>query len=308
MVRLTPPPPRGRLPANDEIAEVLERVAALLEGQEENPFRVQAYRTAAETIRARLEPVAELSVSGGTDALQQLAGVGPRIARHIDTFVHSGRVPLLEQLEGDASPERLLASVPGIGPKSAREIHLRLGISRLEDLEAAAHDGRLQRIPGFGPRRLMGLRYTLGHMLSRGRRHARQLSAEALRPPVGEVLAVDAEYRRQAQAGQLPTIAPRRFNPAREAWLPILHRDRGGWHYMAAYSNTARAHQFQRQRDWVVIYYDHDDVSGQYTVVTEGSGPLRGRRVVRGREAECREFYDVGPESPRGPRPAPPAP
>jgi hypothetical protein len=45
-------------------------------------------------------------------------------------------------------------------------------------------------------------------------------------------------------------------------------------------------------QDWVVIYfYDHDHAEGQHTVVTETRGPLAGRRVVRGREAECKAHY-----------------
>ena len=92
-----------------------------------------------------------------------------------------------------------------------------------------------------------------------------------------------------AAAGTLRTIAPKRFNPEGAAWLPILHTQRGEWHFTALYSNTARAHELGRTRDWVVIYfYDDHHVEGQHTVVTETRGALAGRRVVRGREAECR--------------------
>jgi len=98
--------------------------------------------------------------------------------------------------------------------------------------------------------------------------------------------------REKAAAGKLPTIAPKRFNPKGEAWLPVLHARRGGWHFTALYSNTATAHRLGRTRDWVVIYfYDGEHAEGQHTVVTETRGPLAGRRVVRGREAECRAWY-----------------
>jgi hypothetical protein len=67
-----------------------------------------------------------------------------------------------------------------------------------------------------------------------------------------------------------------------------LHTSRDGWHLTALYSNTARAHELARTRDWVVIYFHQDDhVEGQRTVVTETHGAQRGLRVVRGREAEC---------------------
>jgi hypothetical protein len=111
-------------------------------------------------------------------------------------------------------------------------------------------------------------------------------------PRLGVLLDVDAEYRRKSARGELALITPRRFNPEGEAWLPVLHSERDGWHFTALYSNTARAHELGRTRDWVVVYYyDHDHHEYQCTVVTEFRGPLRGKRVVRGREQECREFY-----------------
>lgn len=104
------------------------------------------------------------------------------------------------------------------------------------------------------------------------------------------LLDVDREYREAAAADRLPKIAPRRFNPNGEAWLPVLHTQRGDWHFTALYSNTARAHELGRTRDWVVIYAaDRDHAERPYTVVTVTAGPMAGRRVVRGRESECRE-------------------
>jgi hypothetical protein len=106
-------------------------------------------------------------------------------------------------------------------------------------------------------------------------------------PPVEMLLDVDREYRERAAAGELRRIAPRRFNPTGEAWLPILHTQRGQWHFTALYSNTARAHELGKTNDWVVIYfYDGDHRERQRTVVTETRGPLAHSRVVRGREAE----------------------
>jgi putative hydrolase len=130
-------------------------------------------------------------------------------------------------------------------------------------------------------------------MLSRSRPH-RTVAAtgKTEEPPVAMLLDVDREYRAGAEVGTLPTIAPRRFNPSGEAWLPVLHATRNGWHFTALFSNTAQAHQLNRTRDWVVLYfYDDEHVEGQHTVVTETHGPLAGRRVVRGREAQCRAHY-----------------
>jgi ribonuclease BN (tRNA processing enzyme) len=94
------------------------------------------------------------------------------------------------------------------------------------------------------------------------------------------------------RAGRVQVIAPARFNPSHEAWLPVLHAERDGWQFTALYSNTAQAHQLKRTHDWVrIFHYDSENSEGQHTVVTETHGPLGGRRVVRGREMECRGLY-----------------
>ena len=122
-------------------------------------------------------------------------------------------------------------------------------------------------------------------MLARTRRARHQRAVE---PGVDLLLEVDREYREKAERGALPKIAPRRFNPSGAAWLPILHTERGDWGFTALFSNTALAHELGRVRDWVVIYFHKDSgPEGQRTVVTESRRPLAGRRVVRGREAEC---------------------
>ncbi len=86
-------------------------------------------------------------------------------------------------------------------------------------------------------------------------------------------------------------MAPRRFNPNHEAWLPILEMERLGRRYKAMYSNTARAHEMDAVRDWVVIFRESAEEGGQWTVVTSKFGKLRGRRIVRGLERECAEHY-----------------
>jgi putative hydrolase len=105
------------------------------------------------------------------------------------------------------------------------------------------------------------------------------------------LLEVDAEYRRRAAANELPKLAPRRFNPRHEAWLPILRTERQGWSMTVLFSNTARAHELGKIHDWVVIYYQKEGPEAQGTVVTETQGLLQGKRVIRGRERECADFY-----------------
>jgi len=143
----------------------------------------------------------------------------------------------------------------------------------------------LERLPGIGERRAELVRTSLAQMLARTRLPREATSAE---PSVALLLEIDREYRDKAAAGELPTIAPKRFNPAKEAWLPILHTERHGWHVTAMFSNTARAHELGHTKDWVVMFFASEaGDEGQRTVVTETRGEMAGRRVVRGREAEC---------------------
>jgi DNA polymerase (family 10) len=275
-------------PMNAQVANKLEEVAALLEQQKANPFRVQAHRNAASTVRSLPQSVLDLLREEGLAGLDRLPSIGPVLARAIATIVNTGRLPMLDRLRGESDPVALLATVPGIGRKLAERLHDELEIDTLEELEAAAHDGRLEQLPGFGAKRIAGIKDALAARLAwRGRL---QRYSEKL-PPVSELLDVDREYREAAAAGRLYRIAPRRFNPQRQAWLPVLHTWRDGRHYTALFSNTARAHRLGKTRDWVVIYYDGRDGERQATVVTATSGPLAGKRVVRGREAECLQYY-----------------
>lgn len=264
-------------PLNAHIASRLDEVAQILEEQAANPYRVRAYRRAADSLRRQPRPVDEVLREGGLVALEELPGIGESLARSIRALVTTGRLPMLDRMRGESDPLALLRTIPGIGRVTADRLHDELGIETLEDLEAAAHDGRLARRRGFGPKRLAAIRDSLAQRLGRVRRGA----DAAPEPPLAQILDVDAEYRSRAARGTLPRIAPRRFNPSREAWLPVLHTARGERHYTALYSNTARAHRLGTTRDWVVIYVDGAE-ERSYTVVTARHGPLAGRRLVRG--------------------------
>lgn len=284
--------PESTGPSNRDIAEALERVAELLELQDDNPFRVRSYRRAAEEIGGEAMALSELYEAGGRQRLREIPGVGRALSGAIAELLETGRLPLLERLESELAPESAFQRLPGIGPELARRIHDELGVATLEELESAALDGRLLAVEGIGSKRTRGIRDALAGMLARsGRWRWREPSGRRPRPSVDTLLAADDEYRRRAMAGELRRIAPRRFNPEGEAWLPIMEVTREGWELTALFSNTQRARELGRTYDWVVIYYDRDGEHGQCTVVTARRGRLAGRRIVRGRERACRRYY-----------------
>ncbi|MBK7975586.1 MAG: DNA-binding protein [Deltaproteobacteria bacterium] len=285
---------------NRQIAERMRETAELLAAQGANPFRIGAYRRAAATLEAAEQDVGAVFAARGVDGLMALPGVGESIAAAIRELVLTGRWSQLERLRGTLDPTTVFRAIPGVGPALARRLHDALHVDTLEALEAAVHEGRLGSIPGFGPRRVAVVRAGLASLLDRVRSRPRPPAGGALAEPAVEfLLDVDRQYRELAERGLLPTIAPRRLNPAGRAWLPILHTERGPWHFTAIFSNTARAHELGRTHDWVLLYfYDGEHREGQRTVVTETTGLLAGERVVRGREQECKDRHVHRPPAP----------
>jgi len=294
------PEPRSSSPAlapapgtprdNVFVADRLREMALLLQAQGDvNPFRAAAYRRAADTVAGCERSMQTIMDEQGLEGLDALPGVGPGIASAIAEIVHTGHWSRLDRLRGAAGPELVFRTIPGIGPQLALQIHDELGVETLEALETAAYDGRLEALPGIGVRRAAAIRAALTQMLDRSRRarQARPAAPGEVEPAVVDLLEVDHKYRSAAAEGKLPKIAPRRFNPSGEASLPVLHTRLGDWAYTALFSNTARAHELGRARDWVVVYAeDRAHHERQYTVVTATHGRNAGRRVVRGREIE----------------------
>jgi DNA polymerase (family 10) len=136
---------------NNEIADVFEKLADLLEIEGANPFRIRAYRTAAQTVRGYPHRLADL-VEQGAD-LTELSGVGGELADKIRTYVSTGELPALKKAAAHV-PAVLtdLLKISGLGPKRVQALHRSLGIRSLKDLERAARARRVRRVPGFGAR------------------------------------------------------------------------------------------------------------------------------------------------------------
>src|SRR5690349_18358729 len=126
---------------NRQIAQQLMSYAQYLEAREANLYRVRAYRRAAETVLALDRPLADLVAAEGRAGLEELPGIGSHLSYTLEEMVRTGEFRVLNAEGADIDSERVLRSLPGVGPRLARQIHEQLGIRTLEELERSAHDG-----------------------------------------------------------------------------------------------------------------------------------------------------------------------
>jgi DNA polymerase (family 10) len=130
------------------VADVLEQIAAFLELRGENPFRIRAFRTAARAIGSYGGDLRQGLEDGSLAAAK---GVGPATLQIATELINTGRAGLLEELREQIPPGLVeMLAISGLGVAKIRQIHDVLGIESLPDLEAAATDGRLAKLPRFG--------------------------------------------------------------------------------------------------------------------------------------------------------------
>ncbi len=136
--------------SNAELAMIFENMAHMLEILQQNPYRVQAYRNAAGTLRELPEPIEDLHQRG---ELVTLPGFGEALRAKIAEYLLTGRISAYEKLK-DQIPVGLveIMQIPGVGPQRARQLWDELFITSLDELEVAARFGEIRRLKGFGPR------------------------------------------------------------------------------------------------------------------------------------------------------------
>ena len=130
------------------VADVLEQIAAFLELRAENPFRIRAFRTAARAIGTYPGDLRQGLEDGSLAAAK---GVGPATLQIATELINTGHAGLLEELREQIPPGLVeMLSISGLGVAKIRQIHEVLGIESLPELETAALDGRLAKLPRFG--------------------------------------------------------------------------------------------------------------------------------------------------------------
>ncbi len=134
--------------SNAWIYQLFSEMADLLELSEANPFKVRAYRRAAQTIDGLSEDVADRAAQG---TLEEIPGIGRDLALKIGEFLAGGTIAELEELRATVPPVLVrMIRIPGLGPKNALRLHRELALTRLEELEQACRQDRVAALKGFG--------------------------------------------------------------------------------------------------------------------------------------------------------------
>ena len=134
---------------NDELAEIFDEIADMLQLRDDNFYHQRAYRVAAESLRDYPTPIAELP----RDQLRTIRGIGPNLAARLATLLDTGELPLLTELR-EKYPRSLLElkNIPGLGTNRIKILAELFNIRSREDLKHAVEKGSIAKLRGFGPR------------------------------------------------------------------------------------------------------------------------------------------------------------
>ncbi len=135
---------------NVAIARILREIADLLEIKDENPFKIRAYRNAADIASNHPHAFAKLDERG----LREIPGIGKDLASRIHEIAQTGDTPYHRELLAEFPPSILdVLRLQGVGPKTVATLYRELGIRTIEDLERAAADGRIRALRGMGAKK-----------------------------------------------------------------------------------------------------------------------------------------------------------
>ena len=184
--------------SNEDIAELFESMASLLELKGDTIFKIRAYQRAARTIENLSFPLSQ-AVEQGED-LKKIPGVGKAISDKIKEFLDTGRVSAHQKLIADLPTGVLdLMGIPGIGPKTAMLLTQELGVSSIEEVREAIHDGRVATLPRMGHKAADAVL-----------RHIEAMPTKSSRTPIGQALSLAEEvvHQLRAECPELVSLFP----------------------------------------------------------------------------------------------------
>jgi len=135
---------------NITLANFFHEIADILELKEENPFRINAYRRAAQVLESLTQNIEEIAQKG---KLEEVPGIGEGIAEKIQEILKIGRLRYLEELRKTIPPGLVsMLAVPGLGPKTILRLYHEFGVETIEDLERLLPQHKICQLEGFGER------------------------------------------------------------------------------------------------------------------------------------------------------------
>jgi len=133
---------------NLALARIFSEIADMLEIKEESIFRISAYRRAARAMESLTEDVTEVAAR---DDLEEVPGIGKSTAEKIEEYLETGKITYYEELRASLPPGiTTLMSVPEVGPKTAVLLYEKLGVTTIDELEKAARQGLVRKLPRMG--------------------------------------------------------------------------------------------------------------------------------------------------------------
>ena len=134
------------LERNQQLVEIFRGMADLLTLLRDNPYRIRAYRRAADSLERLAEPLEEIARRG---EVGRIPGIGRELTAKIDEFLKSGTIQAYETLKAPAPADVAdWATLPGLSPPLVRHLYTRLGIRTLVDLETLVRSRLLRTLPG----------------------------------------------------------------------------------------------------------------------------------------------------------------
>ena len=198
---------------NAGVARILREIADLLEIKNDNPFKIRAYRNGADIVANHPHAVASLDAAG----LREIPGIGKDLAARIREIAETGGAEFHRELVAEFPPSVLdMLHLQGVGPKTVATLYRELGVRTLEDLERAAHDGRIRALRGMGPKKETLILKALEERKRHAGRHllsAAHETADALlaflreRAPHAELTAVGSLRRGCETCGDIDILA-----------------------------------------------------------------------------------------------------
>ncbi len=200
--------------SNAELAATFREVGDLLDLLDEVPYKAVAYRRVADAIERYPVDLAPLVVDGHTP---KIAGVGPAIGARLTELATTGKLEYHQRLREQIPPGLLdVLRISGVGPRTARQLHVELGITSIDELRAAAETGRVRQVSGMSARTEQNILAGIGRLEQQSGRlllhDADRLAAEILAglgrvPGIHQIAAAGSLRRRRATIGDLDILA-----------------------------------------------------------------------------------------------------